>query len=64
VTLASCCLKFACALSDCDRDFETIALAAGITKMTLKNMYRELYPYRFHFITSNCNLRDPHDLKL
>ncbi len=63
VTLASCCLKFACALSDCDRDFETIALAAGITKMTLKNMYRELYPYRLHFITPNCNLHDPRDLK-
>lgn len=63
VTLASCCLKFACALSENDRDFDAIADAASITKMTLKNMYRELFPYRFYFITADCMLRDPKELK-
>lgn len=52
VTLAACCLRFACALGEADdKDFDVIAGAAGITKMTLKNMYRELFPYRFYFIT-------------
>ena len=64
VTLAACCLKFACSLSDSDKEFETLALAAGITKMTLKNMYRELFPYRFYFITADCMLRDPKELKI
>lgn len=64
VTLAACCLKFACSLSDSDQEFETLALHAGITKMTLKNMYRELFPYRMYFITADCMLRDPKDLKL
>lgn len=63
VTLAACCLKFACCLSDDDREFEAIAIAAGITKMTLKNMYRDLFPYRFYFITVDCMLRDPQELK-
>lgn len=63
VTLAACCLKFACSLSDSDKDFETLAMVAGITKMTLKNMYRELFPYRFYFITADCRLRDPAELK-
>jgi len=63
VTLASCCLKFACALSENDRDFDDIAEAASITKMTLKNMYRELFPYRYYFITADCMLRDPKELK-
>lgn len=65
VTLAACCLKFACSLSDSDKEFETLAMAAGITKMTLKNMYRELFPYRFYFITADCSmLRDPKELKV
>jgi transcription initiation factor TFIIIB Brf1 subunit/transcription initiation factor TFIIB len=63
VTLAACCLKFACSLSDSDQEFETLSLAAGITKMTLKNMYRELFPYRFYFITADCMLKDPNELK-
>jgi len=63
VTLAACCLKFSSSLSEEDRDFEAIAVAAGITKMTLKNMYRELFPYRFYFITADCMLRDPKELK-
>jgi len=63
VTLAACCLKFACCLSDEDKDFEAIAMAAGITKMTLKNMYRDLFPYRFYFITVDCMLRDPRELR-
>lgn len=64
MTLAACCLKFACSLSDSDKEFETLAIAAGITKMTLKNMYRELFPYRFYFITADCMLGDPKDLKI
>jgi len=64
MTLAACCLKFACSLSDSDKEFETLAVAAGITKMTLKNMYRELFPYRFYFITADCMLGDPKDLKI
>lgn len=63
VTLAACCLKFACSLSDSDKEFAILATAAGITKMTLKNMYRELFPYRFYFITADCMLRDPKELK-
>jgi hypothetical protein len=64
MTLAACCLKFACSLSESDKEFETLAVAAGITKMTLKNMYRELFPYRFYFITADCMLGDPKDLKI
>jgi transcription initiation factor TFIIIB Brf1 subunit/transcription initiation factor TFIIB len=63
VTLAACCLNFACCLSDDNRDLEAIAVAAGITKMTLKNMYRELFPFRHYFITVDCMLRDPSELK-
>lgn len=64
VTLAACCLKFACALSEgADKDFDAIAGAAGITKMTLKNMYRELFPYRYYFITAECQIGDPKNLK-
>jgi transcription initiation factor TFIIIB Brf1 subunit/transcription initiation factor TFIIB len=65
VTLAACCLRFACALNkDEERDFGVIASAAGITKMTLKNMYRELFPYRYYFITPDCLMgADPKDLK-
>lgn len=64
MTLAACCLKFACSLSDSDQEFEALALHAGITKMTLKNMYRELFPYRSYFVTADCMLRDPKELKL
>lgn len=64
VTLAACCVKFASALSHCDKSFDEIAVAVGITKMTLKNMYRDLFPYRFHFVKDNCKLaRGPEDLK-
>ena len=34
VNLAACCVKFACCLSDDDRDFSEISVAAGMTKMT------------------------------
>jgi len=64
VTLAACCLHFTCCLSDDERDVEEISQAAGIAKMTLKNMYRELFPYRHYFITADCMLRNPGDLKL
>lgn len=63
VTLAACCLSYACCLSEDNRDLEAIAVAAGITKMTLKNMYRELFPFRHYFITVDCMLRDPSELK-
>jgi len=64
VTLAACCLRFACALGEADdKDFDVIAGAAGITKMTLKNMYRELFPYRFYFITEECMIGNPQNLK-
>lgn len=52
-TLACCCIKYACALNGEDRGFDLIAEAAGINKMTLRNMYRELYPDRFRFIASD-----------
>mmetsp|Transcript_65108 Transcript_65108/g.75681 ORF Transcript_65108/g.75681 Transcript_65108/m.75681 type:complete len:413 (+) Transcript_65108:60-1298(+) len=52
-TVACCCIKFACALSEEDRSFEMIAEAAGINKMTLRSIYRELYPDRFRFIASD-----------
>lgn len=55
-TLASCCIKFASALSGEDRGFDEIAEGAGINKLTLRNMYRDLFPYRFYFITSDCHL--------
>jgi len=58
ITLASCCVKFACELCSDDRQFESIAVAAGITKMTLKNMYRDLYEYRAHFITQDCKVNN------
>lgn len=62
-TLACCCIKFACALSNADRGFDEIAEAASINKMTLRNMYRELFPYRFRFITSECHLaKSPSEL--
>ena len=62
-TLACCCIKFACALSSEDKGFDEIAEAASINKMTLRNMYRELYPYRFRFLTSECCLvKTPADL--
>jgi transcription initiation factor TFIIIB Brf1 subunit/transcription initiation factor TFIIB len=63
VTLAACCIKFASALSEHEKSFDEIAEATSITKMTLKNMYRELFPYRFYFI-KDCRLpKGPHDLK-
>lgn len=62
-TLAACCVSFACLLGTSERDFESIAVAAGITRMTLRNMYKELFPYRMYFITHDCGLRNPQDLK-
>eukprot|EP00331_Platyophrya_macrostoma_P009664 CAMPEP_0176415622 /NCGR_PEP_ID=MMETSP0127-20121128/5906_1 /TAXON_ID=938130 /ORGANISM="Platyophrya macrostoma, Strain WH" /LENGTH=426 /DNA_ID=CAMNT_0017795633 /DNA_START=71 /DNA_END=1351 /DNA_ORIENTATION=- len=62
-TLACCCLKFAIALSGEDKGFDEIVEKAGINKMTLRNMYRDLFPYRFYFITSDCHLiKSPADL--
>ena len=55
-TLACCCIKFASALSGEDKGFDEIVEKAGINKMTLRNMYRDLFPYRFYFITSDCHL--------
>ena len=63
-TLAACCVKFSSSLSENDKSFDEIAETIGITKMTLKNMYRELFPYRFYFIKENCKLsKDANDLK-
>ena len=52
-TLACCCIKIASALSGEDREFDEIAEKAGINKMTLRNMYRDLYPYRMQ-VTAKC----------
>jgi len=61
--LACCCIKFASALSGEDKGFDEIVEKAGINKMTLRNMYRDLFPYRFYFITSDCHLtKSPADL--
>lgn len=64
VTLAACCLQFACCSNEEDNKyFEANALAAGITKMTLKSMYRELYPFRHYFVTVDCMQKNMQDIR-
>jgi len=57
VTLAACCIKFAECLDDDEHTFDDISVACGITKVTLKNTFRELYPNRYQFIPKVHNLK-------
>lgn len=64
VTLAACCLQYACCSNEEDNKyFEAIALAAGITKMTLKSMYRELFPFRHYFVTVDCMQKNMQEIR-
>lgn len=66
-TLGACCILVAGCLrlkgSDSNITVETVACAANISKLTLRTVYRALYPYRSYFITKDCKLQDPKNLK-
>lgn len=70
-TLAACCILISSLLSKDQvsgantksADLEAVANAAGITKLTLRTSYRMLHPYRSYFITEDCKLQDPTNLK-
>jgi hypothetical protein len=44
-------------------DLETVAGEASICKLTLRTVYRTLYPYRGYFITEDCKLNDSKGLR-
>jgi len=64
-TLAGCCLKYACDLSEnCEKTIDEIAEAIGMIKMTVKNLYRDLFPFRFDFIKDVRISKSPKELKM
>eukprot|EP01016_Furgasonia_blochmanni_P046380 TRINITY_DN6674_c0_g2_i2.p1 TRINITY_DN6674_c0_g2~~TRINITY_DN6674_c0_g2_i2.p1 ORF type:complete len:179 (+),score=53.29 TRINITY_DN6674_c0_g2_i2:2-538(+) len=64
ITIGACCVKIAASLSHTDFSFDQIAKASGIAKITIKNMFRSVFPFRFQIVTPDCALpKSPAELR-
>lgn len=46
-------ILMSCILNSENKTFDEVSVAANVNKVTLKNMYREIFPFRFEIINQN-----------